>query len=1347
MKKVISTIISITMVLSMIPCTAHGESIKGVSKFSMGETMADIEFKEVTEQDVEVYVTDGYEAISGAEVQLNNETKTTDEYGKVLFEAVPVQEELYDIVTSTHEFGEKTTSVQISEKIPTDEESKIALTVSYISLNSQNQPQAISENDDISVYNVSRSLGTLNQWVKGADMPEERIRNSSVEYRGKLYVGGTDSEDHFLIYDIKNNSWKLSASNENKARGFNINLYYGKIYNIAWSGEVEIYDIESDTWATGTQATDLHNVDTTVMHNNKIYVLDGTARSSSSVYCVYDIETDAWSSIASPPRRFSPGKVIASNNKIYVMGGSITSSPNVYQSIDSLYIYDIETNTWSQGASMVYARCLFTPILYNQKIYAAGGAELHDGRFTEDISAVEVYDIATDTWTTVSTMPNPRCSYGAVLYKDDIYYIGGETEFPNTNSYTTVNKYNITSNTWEDVSNLFGKRAQFDSIVYNGKIYVTGGNHAYLEDRKGLEIYTIEDLPDITEGENSVYTIVSAERNNIEVEYNTPVEAFDAQLPTQVMVYLNNGSNIILPITGWDKSEYIADAPGEYMVYGTIDLPDGIINPYDKKAEVTVKVPDPPTHDITEIPPIQIMADQSIPLEREGLEHAFGEPVTVPVPETVEAKLDNGEIVELNVTWDIDSYNSHIITDKPQIIFGTVELRDGIENPKGLPAELDITVMPAEYWIMDLNPQTISIDVLAGTTKEEILEKIEPKNIDVDVMNAETGDEIYIYTGFTFSDEYTENTSYNPNQLGKQTLIGRFYDNFLDETTVPPCVEVEVNVVSSEIASVPEKHINAYQCAAFEQIENLPQKVTVILENGMTAEVDVDWNSGNYERGIAGDQIITGELINLPAGVIQPEEEKTATLIVHVLPVNYEITAVTPDEDYFETDKDGNTLYAGFTLSELRGKLPVDEVKVELESVTEGIEFTTDYELDFTLEEENNSAYVPEEEYFDYLYGTLVLPDNISNPNNMLYEFTVYTSPVEIEEIEPVSVIVEYYTEFNDIDLPDTVYANLSNGQRKPIGVEWKSDGYNPVPDELTEDNPVVFNLSGTLRDVPLYINHYDKDVPQLTITLVLPRVYKITDISPVRIPETGTKKINLGSSIKDIYDIIENHTATVTLENLKGVTSTQDLTFTLREEDNEHYDAMSEEEVELTAYLNLPEGIENPDNKQLVISVRPTKYTIKTAVVSKVNGILAGTLFEEIAMPDKVIVNYTDTEVKQGEVPVASWDGSKYNPNKIGNQPIKGTFLDPLPVYVTNPNNRTPSALINVIDPSTTILSAKQITEEIPFSAMKRSIRKAEIQTEEIEGYIERKYEVELLHKDGSISKEIVSIFNEITE
>ena len=85
------------MILSIIPCMAQGDTITELSELNAVESVADIEFKEVTEQDVEIYVTDGYEAISGAEVRLNNETKTTDENGKALFEAIPTREELYEL--------------------------------------------------------------------------------------------------------------------------------------------------------------------------------------------------------------------------------------------------------------------------------------------------------------------------------------------------------------------------------------------------------------------------------------------------------------------------------------------------------------------------------------------------------------------------------------------------------------------------------------------------------------------------------------------------------------------------------------------------------------------------------------------------------------------------------------------------------------------------------------------------------------------------------------------------------------------------------------------------------------------------------------------------------------------------------------------------------------------------------------------------------------------------------------------------------------------------------------------------------------------------------------------------
>ncbi|NDO20467.1 hypothetical protein FMM68_12495, partial [Lachnospiraceae bacterium MD329] len=595
MKKFISAIISISMILSIIPCMAQGDTITELSELNAVESVADIEFKEVTEQDVEIYVTDGYEAISGAEVRLNNETKTTDENGKALFEAIPTQEELYDIVTSTDEFGRKTSSVQVAEKIEKDSEAKIEQTVSFINLNSENHLQAMSEDDDISTYSVSNTLGTLAQWVKGADISESRMRHSSVEYKGKLYVGEDSENDHFLIYDVKNDSWSTSSAIEKTTYINNFELYNKKIYNIGRSGEVSIYDIEADSWATGSKAANLEHVIQIVLHNDKIYAFDGLMYDSVAVY---DIETDTWSQIASMNQTYANlSPIISYNNKLYIIGGTILTDTFSSNTTNEVCIYDIETDTWTQGASMPNDRCDATPVLMGQKIYVAGGYKIADGKAKTDLSTFEVYDIDLDTWTIEGNMPNARSGYSAIQYGDDIYYIGGMERLVGT-PYKYVNKYNITRGVWETVNELLYNRAESNAIVYNGKIYVTGCSVGYTGTDKTTEIYTIEDLPDIeySDEKDTVYNIVSAEGDDIEVKYGTLLS--NIEFPDAVEAVVENSADATdrttkmvtvkdwTPVSGYDSG--LSGVEQEFEA--TIELDDGLENPNSVKAKVNVIV-------------------------------------------------------------------------------------------------------------------------------------------------------------------------------------------------------------------------------------------------------------------------------------------------------------------------------------------------------------------------------------------------------------------------------------------------------------------------------------------------------------------------------------------------------------------------------------------------------------------------------------------------------------------------------------------------------------------------------------------------------------------------------------
>lgn len=922
--------------------------------------------------------------------------------------------------------------------------------------------------------------------------------------------------------------------------------------------------------------------------------------------------------------------------------------------------------------------------------------------------------------------------HNVAVKSDGIVYAWGQNQYGELGDGTIISHSAPASvSGLNNIKAVAAQRNHTAALTEDGRVYTWGLNsYGQLGDGRTFEICTFSKI----DGEvNDIYQrILSAPQIEIEdVEYKTPFEQLN--LPSTVEVSLNFGGSKILSVD-WDSSTYDSGIVNEQTIYGDIQLADGITNPQNYRAEAKVNVLPPIL--ITSIERSQITAYKGIPLLEK--QHAIGGvSSSAGAPETVTVHLDNGKDMEMSVDWHDSEYNPWLESTQ-QNPFQTVEgdviipPGSGIENPENKKAELDVTVEHDEYDVFAISPEVISVEVLAGTSKSEIFEKLTPKTIDIEAISYETGGTEYIYSDYTLSEE---NEDYNPDLIGVQHLNGRFNSAF-SEDFMPPYVDIEVNVISSVISDVPSVEMDAYQTLDFEENSNIPQKVTVMTESGHTAEVDVEWNTGSYQKNVAGDQIITGTLKNLPSGVTQPEPEKFAVLIVHVEPVVYKITSVINNStDIIEMD-------AGYTFEEVCEILSddnKDKAVVELQSITEGVNITMEHELSFILNPEDNTLYDPMTDGLYVMSGTFVLPDNIINPDNYIYEFFIQTLPVEIQSIEPVYVTTTMGTLFEDIEKPTQVNALLINGKHQMIDVDWgNGEGYISDSDELTEDNPIQSTVMGELCSIPSYIN-YANEQAELIITVILPRVYYLDSITPSRIPESGSVNVNLGSTLDDIYAGLESHSVTVEVHNLKNVSSVQEVTFTLRAEDNPDFDSMSEEEAELNACLSLPDTIENPDNIQLKICVKPTKYTIKSIKAVRLGGVQKGTPFEEIGLPNKVDVTYTDNTI--GKLP-ATWNGSNYNPEKIGAQAIRGTLDTPLPVYAENPNNRQPVAAVTVVDPTTTMLSARPVDDAPMMYVMTYSDCDDEW---DIPGFIERKFEVELLHEDGSITTEIISVFEEV--
>ncbi len=81
-------------------------------------------------------------------------------------------------------------------------------------------------------------------------------------------------------------------------------------------------------------------------------------------------------------------------------------------------VFDPATNTWSTAAPMPTARGGLSAAVVNGKIYAIGG--INSG---VRLSTVEVYDPATNTWSAAASMLTPREILAAAAVNGKVYAI------------------------------------------------------------------------------------------------------------------------------------------------------------------------------------------------------------------------------------------------------------------------------------------------------------------------------------------------------------------------------------------------------------------------------------------------------------------------------------------------------------------------------------------------------------------------------------------------------------------------------------------------------------------------------------------------------------------------------------------------------------------------------------------------------------------------------------------------------------------------------------------------------------------------------------------------------------
>ena len=242
----------------------------------------------------------------------------------------------------------------------------------------------------------------------------------------------------------------------------------GKLYLTGGDTRHQVYDPRIDSWRDLAPLPErLDHIQGVALGDRIYYVggLEGWPLPEASSVFVYDPETDRFSQRASMPRGRGAGGVDTFAGKIYYAGGLHEGA-----AVPWLDVYEPGKDRWSRLSDIPRARDHFQAVVVDEKLYAIGGRQVELGTELVDNDS---YDFAGDSWTTgLAPLPTPRGGFGAAALGPEILVIGGELA---DRAVGTVEAYNTRSDTWRVLDPLPTARHGIQAAVCGGGVFVAAG--------------------------------------------------------------------------------------------------------------------------------------------------------------------------------------------------------------------------------------------------------------------------------------------------------------------------------------------------------------------------------------------------------------------------------------------------------------------------------------------------------------------------------------------------------------------------------------------------------------------------------------------------------------------------------------------------------------------------------------------------------------------------------------------------------------------------------------------------------------------------------------------------------
>jgi N-acetylneuraminic acid mutarotase len=276
--------------------------------------------------------------------------------------------------------------------------------------------------------------------------------------------------------DSVENSWASRAPMHVARAGLGVAAVNGKIYAIGGRtadgviGTNEEYDPEMDTWTLKTPMPTPEAGFATAVYQNKIYCIGGSIH--TSVNEVYDPATDTWETKTSMPTARTGLQANVINGTIYLIGGYVldNNSDLGFSVSDLNEVYDPATDTWTTKASIPTATSIYASEVVDDKVYVISG----DG--ADELN--QIYDPETDTWSqrtslTSSTATAVASATTGMNAPKRIYVLGQYFHLPQQPYFNLA--YNPETDSWTGGVAMPTARRGLGVAFLRDKLYAIGG--------------------------------------------------------------------------------------------------------------------------------------------------------------------------------------------------------------------------------------------------------------------------------------------------------------------------------------------------------------------------------------------------------------------------------------------------------------------------------------------------------------------------------------------------------------------------------------------------------------------------------------------------------------------------------------------------------------------------------------------------------------------------------------------------------------------------------------------------------------------------------------------------------